>query len=251
MMNSELPPRFEVFRQVLESRRSVRTFLPDPIPETILEACFGAAIQAPSSHNLEIWRFIEVRDPKIRASLNYFCLNQAQVLQAPTLVVVVARPDQWREGCKQILKRLEQHVKSSDIDDNYQAWIPRLLKKYQFYVPLLFDEGPLGLLNPLKAVLFWCMGIFKPMYRGHFGKAEREIWAIKTAALACENFMLALTAAGYDSCPLEGFDEIRVKKLLSLPHAARVVMVIVAGRRGLNATIPQIRFDRSHYIQTV
>jgi nitroreductase len=125
------------------------------------------------------------------------------------------------------------------------------LKKYQFYVPLLFDEGPLGLLASVKALLFWSMGIFKPMYRGHFGKTEREIWAIKTTALACENFMLALTAAGYDSCPLEGFDEVRVKKLLSLPRAARVVMFIAAGRRGPSAIIPQIRFDRSHYIQTI
>jgi nitroreductase len=251
MMDSELTPTFKVFQQIVESRRSARAFLPNPIPASVLEACFDAAIRAPSSHNLETWKFIEVQDPKIRASLNYFCLNQTQVLQAPTLVIVVAQPDQWRQGCNQVLKRLEQDAESSDIDDNYRAWIPRLLKKYRYYVPLLFDEGPLRLVAPVKALLFWFIGIFKPMYRGHFGKAEREIWAIKTAALACENFMLALTAAGYDSCPIEGFDEIRVKKLLSLPHTARVVMVIAAGRQGSNATIPQIRFDRSHYIQTI
>lgn len=250
-MNSELTSTFEIFRKVVVSRRSARAFLPDPIPESVLEACFDAAIQAPSSHNLEIWRFIEVRDPKIRARLNHFCLNQTQVLQAPTLIVVVARPDQWRLGCKEILKRLEQDAKSSEIDENYRAWIPKLLKKYQLYMPLLFDEGPLRSLVSVKALLLWCIGIFKPMYRGHFGKAEREIWAIKTAALACENFMLALAAAGYDSCPIEGFDEIRVKNLLSLPQAARVVMVIAAGRKGPNALIPQIRFARSHYIQTI
>ena len=63
--------------------------------------------------------------------------------------------------------------------------------------------------------------------------------------------MLALTAAGYDSCPLEGFDEPRVKRLFALPREARVVMVIAAGRRGPHALIPQIRHERAFYVERV
>jgi nitroreductase len=118
-------------------------------------------------------------------------------------------------------------------------------------VPLLFADGPLHVLAPAKAALLWAIGQFRPMMRGPFGRSEQQMWAIKTTALACENFMLALTAAGYDSCPLEGFDEPKVKRLFALPDEARVVMVIAAGRRGPHALIPQIRHERAFYVERV
>lgn len=71
---------------------------------------------------------------------------------------------------------------------------------------------------------------------------------IKTAALACENVNLALTACGFDSCQMEGFDEPRTKQLLGLPRAARIAMVIVAARRAEGGVIPQFRFGREHCI---
>jgi nitroreductase len=43
--------------------------------------------------------------------------------------------------------------------------------------------------------------------------------------------MLAISAQGFDTCPMEGFDESRVKRLLKLPRHARVVMVISVGER--------------------
>ena len=50
---------------------------------------------------------------------------------------------------------------------------------------------------------------------------------------------------------MEGFDEPRVKRLLCLPRAARVVMVIAAGRRAEGGVMPQYRFDLSRYVQRV
>ncbi len=54
---------------------------------------------------------------------------------------------------------------------------------------------------------------------------------MKSCALACENFMLAIAAQEFDTCPMEGFDESRVKRLLRLGRRASVVMVISVGRR--------------------
>ena len=53
----------------------------------------------------------------------------------------------------------------------------------------------------------------------------------KTTALACQNFMMGLVAQGYDSCPMEGFDNKRVKKILSLNSHSHVVMVIGVGKQ--------------------
>lgn len=126
-----------------------------------------------------------------------------------------------------------------------------LIQKYRILIPLIFADGLFHLLAPLKRMVTWGIGLFKPSWRIDVGRAGQELWATKTTALACQNFMLALRAAGFDSCAMEGFDELRVKRLLGLPRAARVVMVIAAGRRAEGGVMPQLRFDASHYVQRV
>lgn len=82
------------------------------------------------------------------------------------------------------------------------------------------------------------------MVRGPLGRAGLALWAVKSTALACENLMLAFRAFGYDTCPMEGFDEKRVKRLLHLERDAHVVMVIGAGRRSPGGIYgPRIRLD--------
>ena len=76
-----------------------------------------------------------------------------------------------------------------------------------------------------------------------------RVWAHKSTALACENLMLAFRAFGYDSCPMEGFDPKRVKKLLNLPKKAEVCMIISAGKRAENGVFtPRIRMKRDKFI---
>jgi nitroreductase len=45
-------------RTILEGRRSVRAFRPDPVPEGLLRDILGAALRAPSGGNLQPWRVI-------------------------------------------------------------------------------------------------------------------------------------------------------------------------------------------------
>jgi nitroreductase len=40
-----------------------------------------------------------------------------------------------------------------------------------------------------------------------------------------------MAAEGYDTCPMEGSDTLRVKKLLSLPFGAEVNMIVSCGIR--------------------
>ena len=42
--------------------------------------------------------------------------------------------------------------------------------------------------------------------------------------------MLSLRAYGYDSCPMEGMDSSKIKKLLGLRSPAEISMVISAGK---------------------
>jgi hypothetical protein len=48
---------------------------------------------------------------------------------------------------------------------------------------------------------------------------------------------------------MEGMDATRIRKLLRLPRAAEVCMVISAGKRGEKGIdVPQIRFEKSLFI---
>src|SRR6185503_15183231 len=47
---------------VVFGRRTVRRFLPDPVPEATILGMIEAATRAPSAHNRQPWRFHVVRD---------------------------------------------------------------------------------------------------------------------------------------------------------------------------------------------
>ena len=53
----------------------------------------------------------------------------------------------------------------------------------------------------------------------------------KSCALAVQTFMIAMAEAGYNTCPLEGFDSKLIKKALHLPYDCQINMVITCGIR--------------------
>jgi len=64
--------------------------------------------------------------------------------------------------------------------------------------------------------------------------------------------MLALRAYGFDSCPMEGMDPERIRRMLDLPRAAEVCMVISAGKRAPNGVYGnRIRFDQDFFVKEV
>ncbi|MBX5483045.1 MAG: nitroreductase family protein [Myxococcaceae bacterium] len=60
--------------------------------------------------------------------------------------------------------------------------------------------------------------------------------------LAAQTLMLAASARGYDSCPMEGFNPIQVAKVLTIRRGAVIPLVIALGRRREGARVePQWR----------
>ena len=57
-----------IFNHLL-SRRSIRQYRPDPIPEEAVRRILEAAHAAPSAHNSQPWRFVVLRDAETRRSL--------------------------------------------------------------------------------------------------------------------------------------------------------------------------------------
>jgi coenzyme F420-0:L-glutamate ligase/coenzyme F420-1:gamma-L-glutamate ligase len=53
----------------LQTRRSIRRFRPDPLPEEVLGRILETATYAPSAHNLQPWRFAVVATPETKSRL--------------------------------------------------------------------------------------------------------------------------------------------------------------------------------------
>jgi iodotyrosine deiodinase len=54
------------FHREIARRRTVRHFLPDPIPAGVLEDCIAAAGTAPSGAHKQPWTFVLVTDPDVK-----------------------------------------------------------------------------------------------------------------------------------------------------------------------------------------
>lgn len=65
-MSSDLPNSLET---LLMNRRSVRRYLPTPVPEAVIETILKAAIWAPSAHNRQPWRFAVIQSQQTKTSL--------------------------------------------------------------------------------------------------------------------------------------------------------------------------------------
>jgi coenzyme F420-0:L-glutamate ligase / coenzyme F420-1:gamma-L-glutamate ligase len=61
--------RPSVFNNFLRSRRSIRTFTDEPIPEEVLREILETAAYAPSAHGMQPWRFVVVEGQGARKTL--------------------------------------------------------------------------------------------------------------------------------------------------------------------------------------
>ena len=225
--------------EAIETRRSVRKYINEPIPRTVIEKALHAALLAPNTSNLQPWEMYWVRNTEKKAQLVKACLSQSTAATAAELVVFVARTDTWRRNRELVLENLNKRGNPPQQQIDY----------YQKIVPLFYAHGWLDFIGLLKSILFPIVGLFRPVPRGPFSTPALKATLSKTVALACENFMLAITAQGYSTCPMEGFDERQVKKILGLGGSSSIVMVISVGKEDAAGIYgPRLRCDPSLFI---
>lgn len=228
-------PSLSDLMPLIQRRRATRRFTDRDVPDTILDELLEAARWAPSGYNLQPTHFVVVRDAARRDALRAACMDQAQVAEAPAVVVFC--------GDKHVAYRHFEHVIRHDkeagaIDEEYEA----LLRKF---VPLAFHTHPLGLNWSWKAALLPLVRYVAPV--PSLPAVRRRYWLAKQAALAAMNFMLAATAAGLATCPMEGFDERRLSRLLKLPRSILPIIVVPVGYAADNHAI-KTRLPMEHLV---
>jgi nitroreductase len=199
-MNATQPTVEKALSDVIAQRRATPHFDSTPVPDEDLKKILWAGLEAPSGYNLQPWRLVVVRDPAQRGRLREAAMGQAKVSEAPVVLVACGDTQGWRHG---------------DLED-----MLRLGNQHGF--PESGNEGARQAISGLLG--------------GNGGSAagisgDVNIWVNRHVMIAFTSIMLMAEALGYDTAPMEGFWEDKVKQLLGIPEPVRVVALLAIGHR--------------------
>ena len=218
--------------EAIQYRRSVRVYDKEKeIDPEKVRKCIQNAVLAPTSSNLQLWEFYHVTDTEVLKELVEACLGQNAAKTAKQMVIVVARRDLWRKRARSNKDFLLKSIGDKPREE-YSKREKFALGYYTKLIPSIYAEF-LGLIGWIRYVFFWVIGLFRPVYR-QVRRSDLRIVAHKSAGLAAQNFMISMAAIGYDTCPMEGSDTTRIKKILNLPMGAEITMTIGCGIRDEN-----------------
>jgi nitroreductase len=212
-----------VLTAILE-RRAVKVFEAAEVPSEVREQILNAARFAPSSFNMQPYRFYWVESPDVKAQASTLCMGQMPAKTASALVVAVADIGSL-ESTSQCQVEWMRTANFSEAQ----------IRKYEREAKIgrvIFAPGPFALFGALKWILFRIIAFWKIMGTPPVTRNDLFKWAGKSTALACQNLMIAAQALGYNSCPMEGFDGRRLGKFLGLsPKFHEIIMVIAIGKK--------------------
>jgi len=211
------PFDLDAFEQLARTRRSVRKFSSEPIPDGLLDRVLEISHWAPSGYNLQPTHVVVVTDSKIKEALCKACLGQKQVKEAPATVVFTGDRDVARNNLEAVIS---SEIEAGALNEAYANML-------RHFVGLGFNSGPLGLGWCWKAVVAPLMRLNRPV--PEFPAVHRRYWLAKQVMLHAMVFMLASHSAGLATVPMEGFDETRVRKLLGIPRSHIIPIVIPVG----------------------
>lgn len=167
--------------------------------------------------------------------------SQPAAKTAQELIVCVGKLDTWKLTRKQMIDLFNKNNAPASAKAYYEK-----------LVPIVYSQGPLSLFGFSKKIFATVAGIFRPIPREPFSRADMRVWAAKSTALACQNIMMGFSAHGFDTCPMEGYDSKRVKKILGLGRESEIVMVLSVGKRDKKGVYgPRVRMPKEQFIKVI
>jgi nitroreductase len=209
----------EILEAILQ-RRAVKVFDPVDISADTRDQILNAARSAPSSFNSQPYRFYWVQSKdqlKIAARL---CFGQSPAATASALVITVADIASWQDTAAGELAWMRT-----------AGFSPEKIREAEKRAKLgkwFFLQGWFGIFGWLKLLVLrtahlWMITGTIPVTRQGMFK-----WASRSGSLACANLMIAAEALGLNTCPMEGFDDLRLSKFLGLSRRKHEIMMVIA-----------------------
>jgi nitroreductase len=196
--------------EAIRQRRATPSFDGEEIPPSDLRQILEAGLLAPSGYNMQPWRFIVVRHPEQRKRLRAASYNQAKVEEASAVIVACGDRDGWRKDLDEMLRM----GRAGGMPESYAAQA----------------------------------GVSVPNYLSNFTHDQMTAWLNKHVMLAFTSMMLMAEVLGYDTAPMEGFEQDRVCETLRLPMSYWVVALLGIGHLKGPDKFDGGRFDMSHTV---
>ena len=219
-----------MLKDILNFRRAVRYYAPTPISEEKVRECLRLATLAPTSSNMQLYELYHITNKELLKKLAHACLDQrTAATTAQQMVVFVTRQDKHRAHAKMILDFERGNVQRNSPLERQTKRIKDKEAYYGKLMPFVYSRF-FGLLGGFRKLFGVVTSWFRPMMQ-QLSEGDIRVSVHKSCGLVAQTFMLAMAEEGYDTCPLEGYDSRRIKKLLHLPCRAEVSMVITCGIR--------------------
>jgi nitroreductase len=214
------------FENIVNNRRSNRKFDAQvEVPDEIIKKAIELAILAPNSSNMQLWEFHWIKDKSVQEKFHPICLNQSAAKTAKHLIAFVGRRDLWKSHAAWNINLVKEAI-GNKVPSKREK---RGLQYYSILMPLVYRRDWLGISTLIRRVICFIKGFSNPFMRIN-GNRDQNVIVQKSCALAAQNFMLAIGAQGYDTCPMEGFDPILARKALGLPKGAELNMIVAVGK---------------------
>lgn len=186
-----MPNVRKTLSQAIAERRATPSFDGTPVPSEDLRLILDAGLNAPSGFNMQPWRFIVVQSPEQKRRLRAASYNQAKVEEASAVIVACGDADGWRRDLDLML----QLGREGGMPESYAA------------------QARTSVSNFLSG----------------FSTEEMRAWLNKHVMIAFTHMMLMAETMGYDTAPMEGFEQDKVHEVLRLPMSYWVVALLGIG----------------------
>jgi len=176
--------------ELIHNRSTIETFDPHKrLSEEQVRELVEDAIRAPSSFNIQHWRFVAVRDDAGRQRLKEAAYGQEQVAQAGVTFIILGDLD----GVEKLPRIMELAVEDGAIPEGKAAAWVRMTRQIYADPQMARDE------------------------------------AIRSCSLAAMLLMLAAEVRGLASCALSGFDPGAVKREFDIEDRYLPVLLLAVG----------------------
>jgi nitroreductase len=196
--------------QAIAERRATPSFDGAPIPPEDLKQILDAGLHAPSGYNMQPWRFVVVQSPEQKKRLRAASYNQAKVEEASAVIVACGDADGWRKDLDLML----QLGREGGMPESYAA------------------QASTSVSNFLSG----------------FSREHMHGWLNKHVMIAFTHMMLMAEVMGYDTAPMEGFEQDKVHEVLRLPMSYWVVALLGIGHLQGPDKYNGGRFEMSHTV---
>lgn len=225
------------FESIVQSRYSCKKFQrydnnttavgPSPSDPLVVQnalQCLDIARRTPTAFNTQPYKVVVVHSVEQKAALSKYCLgpNEKRVLDADCTVVFLAD--------RQITRTFRRH---SQLHEAPSTRLRRL--QMQFYIAIFSSGLPLPrfLASPLTFLIRTMFGIVHTVTSRFYplpSLASAETWSSKQAMMVAMIYMLACTARGLATIPMEGFNARGLRSVIRAPGRYAIPLIVCTGK---------------------